>query len=70
MTSKGAGVRGSAACKKKDGTLSISKDKRSVVWVPSKSSEVVTIAIADIASEFIIRIVDLALTLYRFSANA
>jgi len=50
MNSKAAGVRGVAAYKKKDGTLSISKDQRSVVWVPSKASEVVTIAIADIAS--------------------
>ena len=45
-------IRGSAAYKKKDGTLSISKDQTSIIWVPlqTRDASSVTIHVADITS--------------------
>jgi transcription initiation factor TFIIH subunit 1 len=47
-----ANIRGSAAYKKKDGTLSISKDQTSVLWIPiqTRDASSVTINVADITS--------------------
>jgi transcription initiation factor TFIIH subunit 1 len=47
-------ARGSAAYKKKDGTLSISKDQTSILWIPIQSQDApsVTIKVADITSMF------------------
>jgi transcription initiation factor TFIIH subunit 1 len=47
-----ANIRGSAAYKKKDGTLSISKDQTSVLWIPiqARDASTVTINVADITS--------------------
>jgi len=46
-------VKGLAAYKKKDGTLSISKDQKSLVWLPvgaRDSEKSVNIAVSDISS--------------------
>ncbi|PSS25008.1 hypothetical protein M430DRAFT_47545 [Amorphotheca resinae ATCC 22711] len=45
-------ARGSAAYKKKDGTLSISKDQTSILWIPIQSQDApsVTIKVADITN--------------------
>lgn len=45
-------VRGSAAYKKKDGTLSISKDQTSILWLPIQTRDASSVAInvADITS--------------------
>jgi TFIIH p62 subunit, N-terminal domain len=51
--SKGAtSIRGSAAYKKRDGTLSISKDQTSIIWVPihTRDASSVTINVADVTS--------------------
>jgi transcription initiation factor TFIIH subunit 1 len=48
-------IRGSAAYKKKDGTLSISKDQASILWIPIQSRDAtssVTINVTDIISRF------------------
>jgi transcription initiation factor TFIIH subunit 1 len=48
-----ASIRGSAAYKKKDGTLSISKDQASILWIPIQtrdSAPNVTIKVTDITS--------------------
>lgn len=47
-------VRGSAAYKKKDGTLSITEDQKSIVWRPigaQSSEKMVVIAVTDITSK-------------------
>jgi len=64
-------VQGAAAYKKKDGTLSISKDQKSLQWQPVKTSEpAVAIAVADITSRcFHIKEAFLLLTISRFAAN-
>lgn len=45
-------IRGSAAYKKKDGTLSISKDQTSILWIPiqTRDASSVIINVADITS--------------------
>jgi transcription initiation factor TFIIH subunit 1 len=46
-------AKGSAAYKKKDGTLTISQDQRTIIWTPVTprgASPGVTIAIAEITS--------------------
>lgn len=43
-------VKGLAAYKKKDGTLTISKDQKSILWQPLGAEKGVTIAVADITS--------------------
>jgi transcription initiation factor TFIIH subunit 1 len=48
-------VRGSATYKKKDGTLSISKDQKSVQWLPLGARDpdkAMTIAVAKISSRW------------------
>lgn len=47
-------IRGSAAYKKKDGTLSISKDQTSILWIPiqSRDTSSVIINVTDITSMF------------------
>lgn len=50
-----ANIRGSAAYKKKDGTLSISKDQTSILWIPIQARDAapsVTIKVTDITSMF------------------
>lgn len=71
---KGAtNIRGSAAYKKKDGTLSISKDQTSMLWIPiqSRDASSVTINIADITSMFWLGKLSLKMMLnpYRFTAD-
>lgn len=46
-------IKGLAAYKKKDGTLSISKDQRSIVWLPVGARDAdksLSIAVAEITS--------------------
>lgn len=43
-------VKGLAAYKKKDGTLTISKDQKSIVWQPVGPEKEVTIRVSDISS--------------------
>ncbi|KAE8441643.1 hypothetical protein EG329_004610 [Mollisiaceae sp. DMI_Dod_QoI] len=43
-------VKGLAAYKKKDGTLTISRDQKSIVWQPVGAEKGVTIAVADITN--------------------
>jgi hypothetical protein len=48
-------IKGLAAYKKKDGTLSVSKDQRSIVWLPvgaGDNNKSVSIAVANITSTF------------------
>jgi hypothetical protein len=48
-------IKGLAAYKKKDGTLTISKDQRSIVWLPiggGDNDKNVSIAVANITSTF------------------
>jgi transcription initiation factor TFIIH subunit 1 len=50
-----ATVKGLAAYKKKDGTLTVSKDQKAILWtpmVPRAAPPGVTIAISDITSMF------------------
>jgi transcription initiation factor TFIIH subunit 1 len=49
-------VQGLAAYKKKDGTLSITADQKSIQWLPLKTAgaeSAVNIAVADITSGFL-----------------
>jgi transcription initiation factor TFIIH subunit 1 len=51
-------IKGLAAYKKKDGTLSISKDQRSIVWLPvgaRDNDKSVSIAVANITSTLSLR---------------
>src|SRR3954470_713664 len=51
--SKTAQVRGSAVYKKKDGTLSISQDQNSILWIPLQARDAastVTLQVADITN--------------------
>jgi transcription initiation factor TFIIH subunit 1 len=46
-------IQGAAAYKKKDGTLSIAKDQKSIQWLPvgaRDNEKAVTVAVADIIS--------------------
>jgi len=68
-------AQGLAVYKKKDGTLSISKDEKSIQWLPLKADgggATVTIAVADITSRFtrLLRFhwLDI-LTFFRFAAD-
>jgi transcription initiation factor TFIIH subunit 1 len=48
-------MKGLAAYKKKDGTLSISKDQQSIDWLPvgaGDNDKIVSIAVANITSTF------------------
>ena len=43
-------IRGSAAYKKKQGSLGISSDRKSIIWTPIDSGSSVSIAVANITS--------------------
>jgi hypothetical protein len=66
-------IRGSAVYKKKDGTLSISKDQKSILWIPLQPRDAengLTIAVAEITSMKSTRdSMSLVLTPVRFAAD-
>lgn len=70
---------GSASYKKKDGTLTVSKDHKSISWIPAAGGAggAVTVAVKNMTSTYILYthskfsyLTELIVFLYRSTANA